>query len=98
MPTVTDVRSGRRSERTRTPLARRVASMRLRLRPLLRVLLEGFLPGQADPSRLVDLEHLDVDDVAFLEDVRDLPDPFVGELRDVDEAVRPREYLDERAE
>src|SRR5947207_4339749 len=88
MPTVVEVRSGRGSDSTRTPLASRVACMRLPLRLLLLRLLERFLAGQPDLSRLVHLEHLDRDDVALLEHVGDLAHALVGELRDVHQAVR----------
>src|SRR5216117_3102250 len=74
MPTVVEVRSGRGSDSTRTPLSSRVACMRLPLRLLLLRLLERFLAGQPDLSRLVHLEHLDRDDVALLERVRKVSD------------------------
>ena len=45
--------------------------------------LQRLLAGQADLARTVDLEDLDVDLVAFLEDVGHLADALVGELRDV---------------
>src|ERR1051326_8127156 len=98
MPTVTEARSGRRSDRTRTPFVRRVACMRLPLRLLLILVLERLLAGEPDLPRLVDLEDLHVDHVAFLEDVRDLAHALVRELRDVDQPVGPRKDLDEGAE
>src|SRR5947207_3968096 len=98
MPTVVEVRSGRGSDSTRTPLASRVACMRLPLRLLLLRLLERFLAGQPDLSRLVHLEHLDRDDVALLEHVGDLAHALVGELRDVHQAVRAGEDLHEGPE
>src|SRR5450432_1866449 len=56
------------------------------------------LHRQADAALLVDFEHLDLDDVAFLELVGNLLDALVGNLRDVDEAVLARQDGDERAE
>src|SRR5689334_20715895 len=99
MPTVTEARSGSRSERTRTPLSRRVACMRLVLRLLvLPLLLERLLAGETDLPRAVDLEDLYRDHLALLEDVRDFSDPFVRQLRDVDETVGAGEDLHEGTE
>src|SRR5688572_33062008 len=48
------------------------------------------LDRQADAALLVDLEHLHLDDVAFLELVGNLLDALVGDLRHVHEAVLAR--------
>jgi hypothetical protein len=56
------------------------------------------LDRQADAALLVDFQHLDLDDVAFLELVGDLLDALVGDLRDVHQAVLARGDGDERAE
>src|SRR3546814_20057425 len=50
----------------------------------------AFLDGlhrQADAALLVDFQHLDLDDVDFLELVGDLLDALVGDLRHVHQAV-----------
>src|SRR5262249_5740639 len=99
MPTVTEGRSGNASERTRMPLASRSIRIALAVRLLVAtLLLERLLPGQPDLARLVDLENLDGDDLALLDDVGDLADPFIRQLRDVDEPVGPGEDLDEGSE
>src|SRR5581483_11029141 len=54
---------------------------------------------EADLAALVDLEDLDLDLVADVDDVLDLADALAAaELRDVDEAVLARKQRDERAE
>src|SRR5438552_15332802 len=98
MPTVAEVRSGRRSDSTRTPFGSRVSCMRLPLRLLLSLLLERFLAGEPDLPRLVHLEHLDRDDVTFLDDVGDLVHPLTGELGNVNQAVGARIDIYEGAE
>src|SRR2546425_5275450 len=98
MPTVIEGRSGTCSERRRTPFARRVWRIGLPVRLLLVSVLHRLLPGEADLAGPVDLEDLDVDDVALLQDVGDPLHALVGELGDVHEAVRAREDLHEGAE
>src|SRR5205085_6856648 len=98
MPTVTEPRSGSSCESTRTPLARRVACIRLPMRLAARSLFEAFLTRQANLPRLVDFEHLHVDDVAFAQNIGHLAHPLVRELRDVHEAVGAGHDLHERAE
>src|SRR6185295_7903937 len=98
MPTVTEGRSGSSSDTTRTPFGSRVARIELRVDFLLIAFLEAVLARQADLTRLVDLEDLDRDHVALLEDVGDLAHALVGELRDVHQAVGAREDLHEGAE
>src|ERR1700743_1019760 len=56
------------------------------------------LHRQADTALLVDFENLDLDDVAFLQLVRDLLDALAGDLRDVDETVLARHDRDECTE
>src|SRR5690606_11959064 len=56
------------------------------------------LHRQADAALLVDFQHLDLDDVAFLELVGDLLDALVGDLGDVDQAVLAGGDGDEGAE
>src|SRR6185312_12882911 len=56
------------------------------------------LHGQADAALLVHFQHLDLDDVAFLELVGDLLDALVGDLRHVHQAVLARHDGDERTE
>src|SRR4051794_30554454 len=53
--------------------------------------------AQTDPTLTVDLEHLDLHDVAFLELVADALHALVRDLRDVHEAVASRQDRDERA-
>src|SRR5262249_14935803 len=98
MPTVTEPRSGKSWERTRTPLARRVACIRLPLRLPAGLLFETLLAREANLPRLVDLEDLYVDDVALRQHVGDLADPLVRELRDVHQPVGAGHDLDERSE
>src|SRR5688500_9763756 len=98
MPAVTEGRSASVSETTRTPFGRRVDCMRLLLHFLRTPSLERVLAGEPDLPRAIDLEDLYVDDVAFLEDVRDLTNTLVGQLRDVHEPVGAREDLDEGTE
>src|SRR6185369_5711987 len=98
MPAVTEARSARLSETTRTPFGRRVDCMRLLLRFLRAPSLQRILAREPDLPRAIDLEDLDVDDVALLEDVGDLAHSLVGQLRDVHEAVGAGKDLDEGAE
>src|SRR5262245_18504414 len=98
MPAVTDGRSARVSDTTRTPLGRRVDCMRLLLHFLRTPCLQRVLPGEPDLPRPIHLEDLYVDDVALFEDVGDFSDTFIGKLRDVDQPVGAREDLDEGAE
>src|SRR5262249_7738396 len=98
MPTVADARSASSSESTRMPFGSRVARMRLASGPLSARLAQRFLARQPDLARLVDLDHLHVDDVAFADDVGDLPHAFVGELRDVHQPVGAGHDLDEGTE
>src|SRR6185436_14672733 len=98
MPAVTEGRSARLSDTTRTPLGRRVDCMRLLLRFLRAASLHGVLAGEPDLPRAIDLEDLDVDDVALLEHVGHLAHALVRELRDVDEPVGAGEDLDEGTE
>src|SRR5690606_12829299 len=56
------------------------------------------LHAEADAALLVDLEHLHLDHIAFLELVADLLDALVGDLRDVHQAIATRQDGDERAE
>src|SRR5262245_14696735 len=65
---------------------------------LLGALLHGGLATQAHPSLGIDVDDLDQDLVAFVDLVLDLPDPLVGDLRDVDETFDARKDLDEGAE
>jgi hypothetical protein len=53
---------------------------------------------QANLAARIDLEDLDLDFLAFAEDVRDLLDALVADLRDVDEAVLAAHEVHERAE
>src|ERR1700675_2696544 len=103
MPIVTEPRSGSSCDRTRTPLGRRVARMVMRGTALLPGLvtllwLERLLARESDLPRLVDLQHLHVDDVALLQHVGDFAHPLVCQLRDVHQAVRAGHDLDERTE
>src|SRR5208282_3385793 len=65
-------------------------------------ILAGFLLGlahrQPDLAAAIDVEHLHVDLVALVQHVLDAADALVGDLRDVEQAVGPRHYLDEGAE
>src|SRR5438309_1517614 len=57
------------------------------------------LGAQAQPAALrVDLENLDADDVALVDDLARVLDVVLGELGDVDEALDAVEDLDEGAE
>src|SRR6202044_310355 len=53
---------------------------------------------QLDLAAIVVAQDLDLDPVAFLDDVGRLVDPRLGELRNVDEAVLRSEEIDEGAE
>src|SRR3546814_558284 len=53
---------------------------------------------QADATLLVDFQHLDLDQIAFLELVGNLLDTLVGDLRHVHEAILARGNGDECAE
>ena len=61
-------------------------------------LLVDDLHRQADLAALVEAEQLDLDLVAFLDDVGGLVDALAGELADVDEAVLGAEEVHEGAE
>src|SRR5690606_24003124 len=54
--------------------------------------------AEADATLTVDLEHLDLDDIAFLKLVADPLHALVGDLRDVHEAVLARQNRDEGSE
>ena len=56
---------------------------------------ERLLAGQLDLAHRIDGDDLDRHLVAFLDDVRGLPDAVGRELRDVHEAVLARQDLDE---
>src|SRR4030095_11716168 len=58
-----------------------------RVRPLLASLLVDQADRQADLAALVDLEQLDLDLLAFRENVADVLDPLVLDLRNVHQAV-----------
>src|SRR5260221_10846939 len=60
--------------------------------------LQRFFATQANLARAVDLQHLDRDLVAFLQDVRDALHAARADLRDVQEAVGTGHDLDEGAE
>ena len=55
-----------------------------------------FLHRQPHAALAIDLEDLDLDDVAFSKLVADLFDPFVRDLRDMHEAILARQNCDER--
>ena len=99
----------RRSHRRRRRPARQTAPGRARYAgppaPLPRgfLLLPGELadrlaPREVDSSSVVDLDHLDHDLVADVDDVLDLVDMVLGELADPDQALLLRHDLDEGAE
>mmetsp|Transcript_78776 Transcript_78776/g.218920 ORF Transcript_78776/g.218920 Transcript_78776/m.218920 type:complete len:772 (-) Transcript_78776:1232-3547(-) len=60
--------------------------------------LDQRLHRQLDAALLVGLEHLDLDDLAFLQEVGHLLDALVGDLADVQQAVLAREQVHEGAE
>src|SRR5687767_4196993 len=66
--------------------------------PDQRFLRQSGLPGEPQPSLLVDREQLHADDVALLDDVLRLVRATLLELADVAESLGARHDLDERAE
>src|SRR6185295_13689351 len=56
------------------------------------------LHRQAQPALVVGLEHLDLDDLAFLDVIGDLVDALLGDLRDVQQTVLAGQDLHDRAE
>src|SRR5712671_433133 len=62
------------------------------------VVLLRFTERKPDFAAAIDVEHLDVDFVALVQDVLDAADSFVGNLADVEESVGAGHYFDEGAE
>jgi hypothetical protein len=60
--------------------------------------LEQRLHRQLDAALLVGLQHLDLDDLAFLQEVGDVLDPLVRDLADVQQTVLARQDVDEGTE
>src|SRR5690606_27503059 len=56
------------------------------------------LHRQLDATTVVDVENQDFDFLAFLQDVGDLVDALVADLRDVHQTVLARQDVDEGAE
>src|SRR6202000_86928 len=77
--------------------APRGALLFLLLSDALRRSVDG-LHAEADTPLLVDLQHLDLDHIAFLELVADALDTLFGDLRDVHQAVAARQDGHEGAE
>src|SRR5207248_11050356 len=74
-----------------------LADLLLNRKTLRRQLLERGLAAQVEPALAVDLDRLDHDLVAVVEQLLDALYPMVGELRDVDQSVLVRQDLDESA-
>src|SRR5690349_18648756 len=100
MPSAAERTLGIASDRTtrpdgalvrRSPVSRRTVSTRL-------ILGDQGLPGKLHATPFVHLEQFDLDDVALLHDILGLLGAAVLELADVEQALDPRNDLDERAE
>src|SRR6266853_4461740 len=62
------------------------------------VVLLRFTEREPDFAAAIDVEHLDVNFVALVQDVLDAADSFVGNLANVEQAVSAGHYFDEGAE
>src|SRR5262245_34502915 len=65
---------------------------------LLASLLHGGLAAEANASLGIDVDDLDEDLVTLVDLVLHLPDPLIGDFRDVDETLYTRKDLDEGPE